>query len=75
MTLEDRFERSIQIPREERGLEAVGDEEKVALLAMLRSMLAFDPDKRVSAAQLISCEWMVKWGLPDLREAETLDDF
>lgn len=71
LTLVERFERFIQIPRQERGLEVVGDEEKVALLAMLRSMLALDRDKRASAAELVACDWMTRWALPDLDKVET----
>lgn len=51
-------------------MELVGDEEKIALLSMLRAMLAFFPEERPTAASLLECEWMVKWALPDLCEAE-----
>ncbi|KAJ4408414.1 hypothetical protein N0V82_009713 [Gnomoniopsis sp. IMI 355080] len=69
-SLEVRFEDSIQLPRRESGMETVGDEEKVALLGMLRAMLAFVPEERPTAASLLDCEWMVKWALPDLWEAD-----
>ncbi|KAI1109301.1 kinase-like protein [Nemania sp. NC0429] len=68
-SLEVRFEDSIQLPRRKRGMESIGDEEKSALLSMLRAMLAFIPEERPTAASLLDCEWMVKWALPDLREA------
>lgn len=68
--LEVRFEYSIQLPRRECGLELIGDEEKIALLGMLRAMLAFAPEERPTAASLVDCEWMVKWALPDLCEAD-----
>ncbi|POS77589.1 SRPK2 bound unphosphorylated [Diaporthe helianthi] len=70
MTLEDRFEHSIQAPRRAVGMEMVGEQEMVALLDMLRSMLAFIPEERPTAASLLTCDWMTKWALPDLREVE-----
>lgn len=68
-SLEVRFEDSIQLPRRECGMETIGYEEKIALLGMLRAMLAFVPEERPTAASLLDCEWMVKWALPDLCEA------
>lgn len=69
-SLEVRFEDSIQLPRRECGMESIGDEEKIALLGMLRAMLAFTPEERPTAASLLDCEWMVKWALPDLCKAD-----
>lgn len=74
MDLEDRFENSIQRPRRECGIEPVGDEEKVALLGMLRAMLAFVPEERPTAASLVDCEWMTKWALPCLSEMDRLSN-
>ncbi|KAG8164184.1 hypothetical protein KVR01_006102 [Diaporthe batatas] len=73
MTLEGRFEHSIQAPRRAVGLETVGEQERVALLDMLRAMLAFIPEERPTAASLMSCDWMTKWALPDLRELESME--
>lgn len=69
-SLEVRFEDSIQLPRRECGMETIGDDEKIALLGMLRAMLAFVPEQRPTAASLLECEWMLKWALPDLCEAD-----
>lgn len=69
-SLEVRFEDSIQLPRRECGMETIGKEEEIALLGMLRAMLAFVPEKRPTAVSLLDCEWIVKWALPDLCEAE-----
>lgn len=74
MALEDRFECSIQRPREKCGMEAVSDQEKLALLSMLRAMLAFIPENRSTAVNLLTCEWMTKWALPDLLECQSSDD-
>ncbi|GAB1312506.1 hypothetical protein MFIFM68171_02716 [Madurella fahalii] len=35
-----------------------------ALEEILSGMLAFEPDKRLMAEQLVRCEYVVKWALP-----------
>lgn len=55
-------------------MDIVGDQGKLALLGMLRAMLAFVPEERPTAASLLACEWMTKWALPDLRETERSND-
>ncbi|PGH14191.1 serine/threonine protein kinase [Helicocarpus griseus UAMH5409] len=66
----DRFEYSVQGPLQEAGMEAVGEEEKAALFDMLRGMLRFRPERRLSAEEVLGCEWVVKWALPDLGRME-----
>lgn len=66
MTLEDRLDDSIQRPRQECGMDLMGDQERLALLSMLRAMLAFVPEERPTAASLLTCDWVTKWALPDL---------
>lgn len=44
---------------------SVESEEQDALLAMLRSMLCFQPENRPSAQQVLESEWMVNWALPE----------
>jgi hypothetical protein len=39
---------------------------KVALLAMLRAMLAFRPEERRTATEVMECEWMQRGALPEL---------
>ncbi|GBF66073.1 hypothetical protein TMEN_8791 [Trichophyton mentagrophytes] len=65
--LERAFEEEIQAVRREEGVEAFGEEEKAAVLAMFRSMLVFDPEKRASAKSLLASDWMMNWGLPGLK--------
>lgn len=66
----DRFESSIQRPRREEGMEEMGTEEKTALLAMIRSMLAFRPEERPTAQQILESEWMVRWAIPAFEGAQ-----
>lgn len=62
---EDRFEDSIQEPRKAEGMPELESEEKDALSVMLKPMLAFLPESRSSAKDVLHSEWMVKWALPE----------
>ncbi len=66
-----RFEYSIQEPRRKHGMAEVDEEEKVALFGLLKSMLAFKPEDRPSAQQVLESEWMSKWAMPDLDRARS----
>ncbi|OJJ51295.1 hypothetical protein ASPZODRAFT_148598 [Penicilliopsis zonata CBS 506.65] len=63
-SLENRFVSSIQKPRRGSAMEEVGDAEKSALLTMFRGMLAFRPNERLTATEILESEWMVRWALP-----------
>lgn len=63
-SLTDRFVDSVQLPRQEQTVEDVGQAEKTAILNMLRGMLTFMPDKRLTAAEVMESEWMLRWALP-----------
>jgi serine/threonine-protein kinase SRPK3 len=65
-TLEERFEYSIQEPRRECGMEEINREEKSALIAMLKAMMAYNPMQRLSAIDVMESEWMKNWALVDL---------
>ncbi|RAH51089.1 kinase-like protein [Aspergillus brunneoviolaceus CBS 621.78] len=60
---ERRFEESIQKPRAE------GGDERAALMEMLRAMLAFRPEERITARQALQSRWMSGWGMPALQES------
>ncbi|KAJ5239142.1 kinase-like domain-containing protein [Penicillium chermesinum] len=63
--LEQRFNDSVRQPRQEFRMEEVDEIEKVALLSMLKAMLAFNPEERPTAQEVLNCEWMQKWALPE----------
>lgn len=65
---EARFNNSVQEPRQENKMDDVGEDEKTALFAMLKAMLAFRPDGRLTAAEILETEWMRKWALPMLEK-------
>jgi len=66
---EDRFEKHIQLPRQKAGIPRFDMEEKAAVMDMLRSMLSFEPEKRLTAQGILKCEWMEKWALPDFEKS------
>ncbi|GAD91861.1 protein kinase domain protein [Paecilomyces variotii No. 5] len=70
-SLVERFIDSMQEQRREIAMENIGEVEKDALLQMIRDMLAFRPTERLTAAEVMESEWMVRWGLPVLDEQVT----
>ncbi|KAJ5594716.1 uncharacterized protein N7459_000924 [Penicillium hispanicum] len=66
---EDRFEKHIQLPRQKAGIPGFDMEERAAVMDMLRLMLSFEPEKRLAVQDVLKCEWMVKWALPDFEKA------
>ncbi|EEP77601.1 predicted protein [Uncinocarpus reesii 1704] len=42
-------------------------EEEEAFGAMIKSMLVLEPSKRATIDDVVKCEWMQKWGLPELQ--------
>ena len=64
---DERFEKHIQLPRQKATVSAFDAEEKAAVMDMLRSMLSFEPEKRLTAHDVLKSEWMEKWALPDMR--------
>lgn len=48
------------------------EEERKALEALLRSMLAMKPEDRITAKDVLESEWMTEWALPDLNRAREL---
>lgn len=63
--IDQAFENGIQHYRRKRKMGEFGAEETAAVLDLKRRMLAFRPEERPSAAEVLQSEWMVKWVLPD----------
>ncbi|KAI3332848.1 kinase-like domain-containing protein [Ustulina deusta] len=59
-----RFEEWLQELRRYCGMDTVGEEEKAALLDLLRWMLAWKPEERPSSEEVLDTVWMKKWALP-----------
>lgn len=67
-SLMERFNSSVHRPRQEFEMEDVGEDEETVLLAMLRAMLVYTPEGRLTAAEILESEWMQKWALPVLEK-------
>ena len=63
--LEDAFEQGIQHYRQRLQMGVFGEEETQAILNLIRRMLAFRPEERLTIEEVLESEWMVKWVLPD----------
>ncbi|KAF2872815.1 kinase-like domain-containing protein [Massariosphaeria phaeospora] len=66
-SLEIAFEEFVQEYRRKR--EAAGtfeEEETRAILELVRGMLRFRPEERLTIDEVLRSEWMVKWALPQL---------
>ncbi|KAJ5389008.1 kinase-like domain-containing protein [Penicillium cataractarum] len=69
----ERLENHIQLQRLKALVPVFDSEEKAAAMNMLRLMLCFEPKKRWTAHDILKCEWMEKWALPDYEESRLND--
>ena len=67
-SLAERFEESVQQARRTKGIEEVGEEEKAAFLDMIKAMMAFKPEERMTIRQVKKSKWMKKWALPEIHK-------
>lgn len=67
-TLDYKFEKGIQESRKRLKMETMDLAEKVALLAMLRPMLAYRPEQRCNMDEVLGSEWMTRYAMPDYEE-------
>ncbi|KAF2968379.1 hypothetical protein GQX73_g5216 [Xylaria multiplex] len=65
-----RFEEWLQELRRYSGMDVVGEEEKTALLDLLHWMLAWKPEERPSAGEVLDTVWMKKWALPAYEQSQ-----
>jgi hypothetical protein len=68
--LEDRFEKDVQGYRTKTGMALFEQDEKDAILDLIKGMLKFDPTTRFTIEQVLQSEWMVKWALPMLKKKD-----
>lgn len=65
--LEEAFEEFIHKYRRQREhMGLFGEEEIEAILKLMRGMLRFRPEDRLTIDDVVRSEWMVKWALPEL---------
>ncbi|GKU04699.1 cmgc srpk protein kinase [Fusarium langsethiae] len=57
-TWESRFERCVQQGRKESGMKPMSKDEKDAFIDMMKTMMTFRPEERVSAKEILESKWM-----------------
>jgi serine/threonine protein kinase len=62
--LEESFEIGVQKWRRKMGGQ-IEEDEKAAFLDLMRRMLSYRPEGRLTAEEVLISDWMVKWALPD----------
>ncbi|WEW56963.1 serine/threonine protein kinase [Emydomyces testavorans] len=62
-----RFTDYIQHPRKRNRFDTFSVEEEKAFCDMIKSMLVFEPSKRATIEDVVECEWMQRWGLPEVQ--------
>lgn len=55
---------------EETNFEVFEQDEEKAFGDMVKSMLVLEPGQRVTIEDVVRCEWMQRWGLPELQRME-----
>lgn len=69
--VDEAFQEYIQKDRrEESDMGSFSEEETTAALGLIRRMLVFKPEERLTIEEVLRSEWMVKWALPDLERAK-----
>lgn len=67
--IDQAFEDSVQKYRRMDGMGEFDRKETDAILDLMRRMLAFRPEERPTAEEVLKSEWMVKWVLPDVNRS------
>lgn len=60
-----RFEENIRQPRERNGFDLFSADE-AAFRDLMKLMLVLEPRKRTTIDEVVRCEWMQRWGLPEV---------
>ncbi|KAI1905540.1 hypothetical protein LOZ12_006743 [Ophidiomyces ophidiicola] len=69
--MEEAFQEGVQKYRQQKPHMGVfGTDEKAAVLDLIRRMLVFKPEKRLTIEEVLETEWMVKWALPAFERAK-----
>lgn len=68
-SLEQLFEDEIRVLREQMKMDTFSQNETRDILDMFRRMLVFRPEKRITMKSLMTSDWMLNWGLPELKDS------
>lgn len=70
LPMNEAFEEEVQkYRRKSKRVDEFSTEETVAILDLMRRMLAFRPEDRPTAKEVLQSKWMVKWVLPDFESS------
>lgn len=69
-SMEHAFEAGVQSHRKDLNMGEFGEEETTAILKLMRQMLAYRPQDRPTAEEILHSEWMIKWAVPELERAK-----
>ncbi|DAA74421.1 TPA_exp: Uncharacterized protein A8136_3388 [Trichophyton benhamiae CBS 112371] len=68
--LDQAFEEGVQKYRRKMQPNGVfSEKEAAAFLSLMRQMLVFRPEERLTALQVLESEWMVNWALPSFEQS------
>ncbi|KAF3402144.1 hypothetical protein DPV78_004665 [Talaromyces pinophilus] len=68
-SFEQAFEEGVQkYRRRSQKVKEFDEEEMPAILTLMRRMLVFRPEHRLTAEEILQSEWMVKWALPEFHK-------
>lgn len=62
--LEEWFDVVVQKWKRQQG-NGIGEKEKAAFLDLMRRMLVYRPEERLTVDEVLQSDWMVYWALPD----------
>jgi serine/threonine protein kinase len=69
LSLDPRFEDTVQYNRRRAGIPTYEEDEKQAILTLMRGMLAYNPRDRLDIDAVLSSDWMLRW---DYRRSGTM---
>lgn len=68
-TFDQRFEEAIQDPRRRQDFDVMSEGEKEAFCDMIKSILKFRPEERLTAEGVLRSQWMTEWAIPDAEKS------
>ncbi|OAX82274.1 hypothetical protein ACJ72_03381 [Emergomyces africanus] len=69
LSIDEVFEEGVQKYRQKHRVGEFDQKETIALLELMRKMMAFQPEERPTVKEILKPEWMVKWVLPDFKRS------
>ncbi|EPE07866.1 protein kinase domain-containing protein [Ophiostoma piceae UAMH 11346] len=71
-SLDEAFDKGVQAFRASHNVGVFSDDERAAFLDLIRRMMAYRPEDRLTIEGVLQSEWMQTWALPAFAEAEAV---